>query len=66
MKSPMRLCQNPAQFIEYFGDDGTAVSRELTKSLEENKRGTLQDAKDHFNEKSRKGEIVLWWLGNED
>ncbi len=66
-ESPMRLVKTLAQFIEYFGvDRKCCVSRELTKKFEENKRGTLQDVHDHFNEKGVKGEIVIVVAGNED
>lgn len=66
-ESPMRLVKTLAQFIEYFGADRKCcVSRELTKKFEENKRGTLQDVHDHFNEKGVKGEIVIVVAGNED
>jgi len=46
--------------IEYFGADRQcSVGRELTKKFEENKRGSLQEVHDHFNEKVVKGEIVI-------
>lgn len=59
-ESPMRLVKTLKDFIEYFGAARQcAVSRELTKKFEENKRGTLQEVYDHFNSKTVKGEIVL-------
>ncbi|MEJ7625398.1 MAG: 16S rRNA (cytidine(1402)-2'-O)-methyltransferase [Ferruginibacter sp.] len=59
-ESPMRLVKTLSHFIEYFGNDRQCcVSRELTKKFEENKRGTLQEVHDHFNNKPIKGEIVI-------
>jgi len=51
-ESPMRLVKTLKDFIEYFGAERQCcVSRELTKIFEENKRGTLQEVHDYFNEK---------------
>jgi 16S rRNA (cytidine1402-2'-O)-methyltransferase len=59
-ESPMRLIRTLKDLIEYFGADRQCcVSRELTKMFEENKRGTIQEVHDHFNEKTVKGEIVI-------
>lgn len=59
-ESPMRLVKTLHEFILYFGAErNCCVSRELTKKFEENKRGTLQEVHDYFNEKTVKGEIVL-------
>jgi 16S rRNA (cytidine1402-2'-O)-methyltransferase len=59
-ESPMRLVKTLHDCIEYFGAGRQAcVSRELTKKFEENKRGTLQELYDHFNNKPVKGEIVI-------
>jgi 16S rRNA (cytidine1402-2'-O)-methyltransferase len=59
-ESPQRLVRTLADLIGYFGPDRhCCVSRELTKMFEENKRGTLQEVHDYFNEKGVKGEIVL-------
>ncbi|PWV47500.1 16S rRNA (cytidine(1402)-2'-O)-methyltransferase [Chitinophaga sp. S165] len=59
-ESPQRLVRTLADLIGYFGPDRQCcVSRELTKMFEENKRGTLQEVHDYFNEKGVKGEIVL-------
>ncbi len=59
-ESPMRLVKTLNQFIAYFGPTRECcVSRELTKKFEENKRGTLQEVHDYFNEKTVKGEIVI-------
>jgi 16S rRNA (cytidine1402-2'-O)-methyltransferase len=59
-ESPYRLVKTLADFILYFGADRKCcVSRELTKKFEENKRGTLQEVHDYFQEKGVKGEIVI-------
>jgi 16S rRNA (cytidine1402-2'-O)-methyltransferase len=59
-ESPMRLVKTLHNFIEYFGAERQCcVSRELTKKFEENKRGSLQEVYDYFNDKAVKGEIVI-------
>jgi 16S rRNA (cytidine1402-2'-O)-methyltransferase len=59
-ESPQRLVKTLLDFIQYFGADRPCcVSRELSKMFEENKRGTLQEVHDYFQEKGVKGEIVL-------
>ncbi|HMU71638.1 MAG TPA: 16S rRNA (cytidine(1402)-2'-O)-methyltransferase [Ferruginibacter sp.] len=59
-ESPMRLVKTLHDFIQYFGADRPCcVSRELSKKFEENKRGSLQEVHDHFNNKAVKGEIVI-------
>ena len=59
-ESPMRLVKTLHDFIQYFGADRPCcVSRELSKKFEENKRGSLQEVHDHFNNKAVKGEIVM-------
>jgi 16S rRNA (cytidine1402-2'-O)-methyltransferase len=59
-ESPHRLVKTLEDFAQYFGPERQCcVSRELTKMFEENKRGTLQQVRDHFNEKGVKGEIVI-------
>ena len=59
-ESPYRLVKTLADFILYFGAERKCcVSRELTKKFEENKRGTLQEVHDYFQEKVVKGEIVI-------
>ena len=55
-ESPMRLVKTLNDFMQYFGAERLCcVSRELTKKFEENKRGTLQEVHDYFNEKACKG-----------
>jgi 16S rRNA (cytidine1402-2'-O)-methyltransferase len=59
-ESPMRLVKTLNEFVQYFGAERQCcVSRELTKKFEENKRGSLQEVHDYFNEKTVKGEIVI-------
>ncbi|MBS1510489.1 MAG: 16S rRNA (cytidine(1402)-2'-O)-methyltransferase [Bacteroidetes bacterium] len=59
-ESPMRLVKTLNECIQYFGAERQCcVSRELTKKFEENKRGTLQEVHDYFNDKPVKGEIVI-------
>lgn len=66
-ESPHRLVKALEQFIAFFGPArNAAVSRELTKMFEENKRGTLQQLLDYFKTKTIKGEIVLIIEGNKD
>lgn len=65
-ESPMRLVKTLEEFITYFGTGRQcAVSRELTKMFEENKRGTLREVADHFKAKTVKGEIVIVVAGKE-
>jgi len=64
-ESPLRLVKTLGEMIKYFGSDrACSVSRELTKMFEENFRGTLQQAHEHFGTKPVKGEIVLVIAGN--
>lgn len=59
-ESPHRLVKTLQDFIQYFGPDRPCcVSRELSKMFEENKRGSLQEVHDYFQEKGVKGEIVV-------
>jgi 16S rRNA (cytidine1402-2'-O)-methyltransferase len=65
-ESPMRLVKTLKDFIEYFGAERPCcVSRELTKVFEENKRGTLQEVHDYYDQKNVKGEIVIVLGGKE-
>jgi len=65
-ESPMRLVKTLKDFIEYFGAERPCcVSRELTKLFEENKRGSLQEVYDYFDQKNVKGEIVIVVAGKE-
>lgn len=59
-ESPMRLVKTLEELAGYFGENRLCcVSRELTKLYEENKRGTLREVADYFQEKGVKGEIVI-------
>jgi 16S rRNA (cytidine1402-2'-O)-methyltransferase len=65
-ESPMRLVKTLENFMQYFGEDRQcSVSRELTKKFEENKRGTLKEVHDYFQDKGVKGEIVIVVGGKE-
>jgi len=59
-ESPHRLYKTLEMMFPIFGENcSITVSRELTKIYEENFRGTLQEALNHFKERSIKGEIVV-------
>ncbi|MBS1762714.1 MAG: 16S rRNA (cytidine(1402)-2'-O)-methyltransferase [Bacteroidetes bacterium] len=65
-ESPMRLLKTLSNFIEYFGEwRQCCVSRELSKKFEENFRGSLKEAAEHFGKTTVKGEIVIVVAGNE-
>jgi len=65
-ESPMRLVKTLDELVQFFGDERQCcVSRELTKMFEENKRGTLKEVRDHFKQKTVKGEIVIIIAGKE-
>jgi len=65
-ESPIRLVKTLEELITYFGENRPcAVSRELSKMFEENKRGTLREVCDHFKTKTVKGEIVIILAGKE-
>lgn len=65
-ESPPRLVKTLEEFITYFGEERQCcVSRELSKLFEENKRGSLREVCNYFNEKGVKGEIVLIVAGKE-
>lgn len=66
-ESPVRLVKTLEEFITCFGEDRLcSVSRELTKMFEENKRGTLREVCNWFNQKEVKGEIVIIVAGKEN
>ena len=59
-ESPMRLVKTLGHLCQFLGEARQCcVSRELTKVFEENKRGTLKEVHDYFEEKGVKGEIVI-------
>ncbi len=64
-ESPFRLVKALGELAEHFGENRqAAVCRELTKMFEETFRGTLAQAKAHFEAKTVKGEIVIVVSGN--
>lgn len=66
-ESPHRLVKALKQMIEIFGPDrSVSVSRELSKLYEENKRGSLEEVFQYFQEKKVKGEIVMVLEGKKD
>lgn len=66
-ESPVRLVKTLEDLSQYFGSGrACSVSRELTKLFEENFRGSLQQAHEHFSAKPVKGEIVLIIAGNKE
>lgn len=66
-ESPFRLVKTLNQLAEILGNDRlVSVSRELTKIYEENKRGTLQEVSEYFEQKTVKGEIVIVVEGKAD
>jgi 16S rRNA (cytidine1402-2'-O)-methyltransferase len=59
-ESPHRLIKTLTQFKEVFGEQRqAAVSREITKMYEENKRGTLDELIAYFNTQNIRGEMVI-------
>jgi 16S rRNA (cytidine1402-2'-O)-methyltransferase len=65
-ESPMRLVKTLEELITYFGAErNCCVSRELTKLFEENKRGTLSEVLNYYQEKGVKGEIVIVLQGKD-
>ncbi len=63
-ESPHRLLKTLEEFMQYFGTERQAsVSRELSKMFEETKRGTLEEIKNHFENNTLKGEIVICVAG---
>ncbi|MFN8715325.1 MAG: 16S rRNA (cytidine(1402)-2'-O)-methyltransferase [Bacteroidota bacterium] len=66
-ESPFRLVKALGELAEHFGENRrSAVCRELTKMFEETFRGSLAQAKAHFEAKTVKGEIVIVVSGNSD
>jgi 16S rRNA (cytidine1402-2'-O)-methyltransferase len=66
-ESPFRLVKALEEAMKYFGEQRqAAVSRELTKLFEENKRGTLKELHTYFSLKPVKGEIVMVIEGKPD
>lgn len=59
-ESPHRIVKTLEQIIQYIGPERpVAISRELTKTFEENLRGTAEELLAHFKKHKPKGEFVL-------
>lgn len=59
-ESPYRLVKFLEEAGAHWGKDRrVCVSRELTKMFEENFRGSVEEAHQHFTSKTVKGEIVI-------
>ena len=59
-ESPRRLAASLVAMVEVLGDRPAAVCRELTKTFEEARRGSLADLAAHYAEADTpKGEIVI-------
>lgn len=59
-ESPLRLPRTLRQLAEAFGSDRqAAVAREISKLHEENRRDTLQNLAQHYEQNKPKGEIVI-------
>lgn len=59
-ESPHRIIKTLEQIIAYISPDRPiAISRELTKTFEENLRGTAAEMLEHFKNHKPKGEFVL-------
>jgi len=59
-ESPYRLVKTLTQLSEFFGPEReAAVSREISKMHEENRRGVLRELIEWYTKKEPKGEIVI-------
>jgi len=59
-ESPHRIVKTLEQICQYISPTRlVSVSRELTKTFEETRRGTAQELLEHFTKNKAKGEIVL-------
>ena len=59
-ESPHRIIKTLEQIITYISPERpVAISRELTKTFEENLRGTAAEMLEHFKKHKPKGEFVL-------
>jgi 16S rRNA (cytidine1402-2'-O)-methyltransferase len=59
-ESPHRIIKTLEQIIAYISPERpVAISRELTKTFEENLRGTAAEMLEHFKKHKPKGEFVL-------
>lgn len=59
-ESPHRIKKALSQIVEFLGPDRPiAISREISKTFEENLRGSAQELLNHFEKNKPKGEFVL-------
>lgn len=59
-ESPHRIVKTLEQICQYISPTRlVSISRELTKTFEETRRGTAQELLEHFSKHKAKGEIVL-------
>jgi 16S rRNA (cytidine1402-2'-O)-methyltransferase len=59
-ESPYRLVKTLSQLAEFLGEEReAAVSREISKFHEENRRGTLIELANWYSANEPKGEIVI-------
>ncbi len=58
-ESPHRLLKTLDQLLEILGDRRISISRELTKKFEETVTGAISHVRQHFAEKTIKGEFVI-------
>ncbi|HDP75201.1 MAG TPA: 16S rRNA (cytidine(1402)-2'-O)-methyltransferase [Bacteroidales bacterium] len=66
-ESPFRIVKLLEQMLPIFGSDRqVCIARELTKLHEENFRGTIAQAIEHFTAKTPKGEFVVVVKGKEE
>ncbi|MDU7111154.1 MAG: 16S rRNA (cytidine(1402)-2'-O)-methyltransferase, partial [Clostridium perfringens] len=65
-ESPYRILDTIDTLKEGLGNRKVAICRELTKLHEEIFRGTLEEAKIHFEENAPKGEFVCVISGKTD
>lgn len=66
-ESPFRIVKLLEQMLPHFGSERqVCLSRELTKLHEENFRGTIAQAIEHFSNQSPRGEFVVVVKGKEE
>lgn len=64
-EAPHRIKDTLHDMHDVWGDRRAALVRELTKTFEETKRGTLSQLIDHFAKTEARGEMVLVVAGND-
>jgi len=66
-ESPFRLVKTLLQLAEVLGNERMAcVSREISKMFEENRRDSLANLANYYQQHPAKGEIVITVAGNSD